>query len=199
MTIEQLLKKAQTGDLILCEGTGFGSRIIKYLSKSKYSHIVFVFKDGSELKIIQATPKKRLVDLRVKRKIKGVQINSLNEFVEKYPGTIHLRSLTGEKYNFSQLSESILRHHQKPYENNYIELLRAAFFKALHICQLCNKETLKFIFCSELIAEFYQEMGVLGECRSSNTYTPKSFSSENPDLPLINGCYLEKEIRITTS
>ena len=196
MNLDTLLKNAQTGDLVLCRGKSLGSWLIKYLSKSKYSHIVFIFRDDSELKIIQATPKNKLVDLRLKRKIKGVQINSLEDFVRNYDGELYHRSLEGEKYNLNKLYECVLHHHQKPYENNYIELLRAAFFKAINFCTLCNKETLKFIFCSELIAEFYQEMAVLDHSRPSNTYTPKSFSSENEELQLKSGHELKKEIKI---
>jgi hypothetical protein len=39
-----------------------------------------------------------------------------------------------------------------------------------------NKEDLSSLFCSELVAEAYQKMGLLTEQLPSNEYIPKDFS-----------------------
>ena len=40
-----------------------------------------------------------------------------------------------------------------------------------------DKEDLSSLFCSELVAEAYQHMGVLDPKKSSSEYTPDDFSS----------------------
>lgn len=62
----------------------------------------------------------------------------------------------------------------RPYETNKIELLKAAYDGLFGD----NKEDLSSLFCSELIAEAYQKMGLLTEKLPSNEYIPKDFSEE---------------------
>ena len=49
-----------------------------------------------------------------------------------------------------------------------------------------NKEDLSAIFCSELVAEAYQSMGLLDKKHASNEFTPADFTEENT-LPLLRG------------
>ena len=66
----------------------------------------------------------------------------------------------------------------RPYEKSILELVRAAWDGPFGR----NEENLDSIFCSELIAEAYQAMGLL-QCDTkggapSNEYTPKYFAEE---------------------
>jgi hypothetical protein len=54
---------------------------------------------------------------------------------------------------------------------------------------------LSSLFCSELVAEVYQKMGLLTEKLPSNEYIPKDFSTEK-SLSLELGYSLQKEIAI---
>lgn len=58
-----------------------------------------------------------------------------------------------------------------------------------------NKEYISSLFCSELVAEAYQKMGLLTEKLPSNEYIQKDFSEEK-SLSLEFGYGLQKEIDI---
>jgi hypothetical protein len=83
----------------------------------------------------------------------------------------------------------------RPYEKDKLELIKAAYDGPLGH----NEEDLSSLFCSELVAEAYQKMGLLREPPKglpSNEYTPKDFS-EKKGLVLEKGASLSKEIPIT--
>lgn len=78
----------------------------------------------------------------------------------------------------------------KPYEKNTSELIRSAYDGPFGE----NIEDLSSLFCSELVAEAYQRMGLLDEDVPSNEYSPVDFSSEAKDgLALLRGAKLLKE------
>jgi hypothetical protein len=79
----------------------------------------------------------------------------------------------------------------RKYETNKIELLKAAYEGIFGE----NKEDLSSLFCSELVAEAYQKMGLLTEELPSNEYIPKDFSEEK-SLRLELDYTLQKEIDI---
>jgi hypothetical protein len=65
---------------------------------------------------------------------------------------------------------------RKPYERSQIELLKAAYDG---FGGASSGEDLSSLFCSELVAEGYQAMGLLPEFPAglpSNEYTPIDFS-----------------------
>ncbi len=49
-----------------------------------------------------------------------------------------------------------------------------------------NTEDLSSLFCSELVAEAYQRLGLLSEAKPANEYTPADFS-EKKELQLLAG------------
>ena len=75
-----------------------------------------------------------------------------------------------------------------------MELIKAAYDGWLGE----NQEDLSSLFCSELVAESYQRMGLLSSASSalpSNEFTPKDFSSDGkPPLKLLKNAKLAKEI-----
>lgn len=98
------------------------------------------------------------------------------------------------------LSEIILRHHGKPYEDNRIELITAAFPTLTTALSNRQPTTDKF-FCSELTAQTYMEMKLINEIRPSNLYAPCIFSSFYQKIPFNSHAtapfFLYKEISLT--
>ncbi len=139
-----------------------------------------------------------LDDADTGRLTKGVQRVELSERLERCFASgyeIGIRKLS------KSLTEDMIRklndfRHEvsgRHYEESKIELLRSAYDGIFGE----NKEDLSSLFCSELVAEAYQRMGLLTETLPSNEYTPKDFSSER----LINlelGYSLEQEIAVTS-
>lgn len=77
----------------------------------------------------------------------------------------------------------------RPYEDNKIELIKSAYDGWLGE----NEEDLSSLFCSELVAEAYQRMGLLPDTVASNEFTPRDFSSSTKNLPLQLDATLSKE------
>ena len=116
----------------------------------------------------------------------------LSERIKKYDGEISVRMLDQKPTPEMHKELSLLREEVKgrPYEKSKIELFKAAYDGPFGR----NNEDLSSLFCSELVAEAYQRMGLLSEDKASNEYTPKDFSDAEK-LKLLKG-ELSKEILI---
>ncbi len=197
---EEIRDDLKTGDLILFSGKGAFSNIIKLFSGGKWSHIGMVIRlpDFDDAVLLwESTTLTNISDIEFNRSIKGVQLNALSERISRYEGDVSLRPLSSPigKSMFNKLSH--LRHKlsRRPYERDELELLRSVWDGIAGT----NTEDLSSVFCSELVAEAYQSMGLLPEPPiglPSNEYTPLDFS-EARELKLQDDYCLEREITIT--
>ncbi len=185
---KNIRKKLKTGDLVLFSGKQITSTMIKLFTASKYSHVGMVLnlREYDYLTIWQSTNSNyNTKDLEFGKLRKGVQLVPLSAYVEKYNGEVCVRrlkkngSLTITKKNgFSKDSiDKLMKLRRelsgKEYEKNIIELIKAAYDGPFGH----NNEDLSSIFCSELVAEAYQSLGLLKEeDKPSNEYTPADFS-----------------------
>ena len=174
----------KSGDIVLFSGKGGVSEWIKWFTRSAWSHVGMVIKSeeiGSVL-LWESTTLSDLTDIQTGKAVRGVQLVGMRDRVDTY---------SGEKIAVRQLSKSLSKEQiatlgslrskfaGKPYEESKIELLKAAADMLLPE----NREDLSSLFCSELVAEAYQRMGLLGEKKPSNEYTPEDFSTQ-ADKPL---------------
>ncbi|WDE99099.1 hypothetical protein PQO03_14775 [Lentisphaera profundi] len=189
-----------TGDIILFSGPGILSAGIKLGSLCRWSHVGMVVKvKNPDIALIyQATPSTKAKDFFLKKENPGVQINVLSHTIETYPGDISYRKLNAERCQTMLDGLSAFRKEIKgrPFEESTWEIIKAAYDGPFGD----NKEEdLSSLFCSELIAEAYQRMGLL-ECNSkggklSNEFTPRDFS-EKGCLELLLQAQLSQEIEI---
>jgi len=81
---------------------------------------------------------------------------------------------------------------KRSYEHSRVQLM----FSAIHTNK---KEDLSTIFCSELVAASYKNMGLFVPETNSNNFVPRDFTSDErldgKDIKLNNGYCLEREIR----
>ncbi len=192
-TIRNELK---TGDLVLFSGKGAFSDIIKYGTLSKWSHVGMILHipEYDFLTVWESTTLSNVKDLESGSPRKGVQLVPLSNRVQKYSGDISVRQLKG-----GDLPEDSLRKlmdlrkelRGKEYEQSKVELLKSAYDGPFGD----NNEDLSSIFCSELVAEAYQRLGLVTEEKSSNEYTPADFS-EKRMKNLIGDFYLSEEITL---
>ncbi len=84
----------------------------------------------------------------------------------------------------------------RPYEKDQIQMILSAIdAQEWFLSFLRNKhEDLSSLFCSELVAAAYQRLGLLGDEKLSNEYTPDDFASHR-HLPLKIG-RLEPEVYV---
>jgi len=176
-----LLKYANTGDIILFRGYSKGSSLQRLFTCSKYDHVGVVLKtfDDSIL-LFESTSDLGVsfidwnlfyqigwvskYDRVVYRKLK---MNRTDEIVEKLESFIS--SVKDKKFKFS---------------------LKSVFGKG------GGQNENQTFFWSELIAAVYQVLGILPEDEVCSRYWPGSFSTEK-NIRLINGASLGEEYLIT--
>ena len=177
----------EPGDLILFSGKKFPSRMIQLGGWTAWSHVgIVIALDGWDtLMILESTTLSKLPDVLSGEQRSGVQMHRLSERLRTYPGSFAYRKLIGERT--PDVLQSMIDFHkefgQHPYEESYLELLRAQYDgPGGH-----NEEDLTSLFCSELVAELYQRMGVISDELESNEYTPKNLAKRMVEKQLING------------
>lgn len=197
MKYEDLRKSLKTGDIALFSGKGGISAGIKWATNSKWSHVgmVFAAPEYDMVLLWESTTLNDLEDLDTGAHMKGVQIVPLYERLKQYDGDVAIRRLNRPLAPEQIQDLQFLRQEFKgrPYEQDEIELIRSA----VDVPLAKNKEDLSSLFCSELVAEAYQRIGLLADTQEvgglpSNEYTPKDFSSARMNA-LLNGYQLGKE------
>lgn len=202
MKYDALRSQLKTGDVLLFSGKSKISEGIKFFTLSKWSHVGMVYRFESELDpkgsifCWESTSIGNVADADTGKLTKGVQRVELSErlercFAEGYE--ISVRPLSKPLTDDMVRALNAFRHEVsgRPYEKNKLELIKSAWDSILG----ANKEDLSSLFCSEMVAEAFQRMGLLTEDMFSNEYTPKDFSSEKR-LILKLGYGLGNEIAI---
>lgn len=193
---ENIRPRLNTGDIVLFSGKGGISAGIKWFTQSKWSHVGMVLRlpEWDAVLIWESTNLDDVAEIESGKARKGVQIVPLSERLRKYPGETSIRLLEMERTPEMLKELSLLRAEVKgrPYETDKLELFKAAYEGPFGD----NVEDLSSLFCSELVAEAYQRMGLLSEKKPSNEYTPKDFSDKRK-LKLLKG-KLQKEVIVQT-
>ena len=190
---EQMRAKLKTGDVILFSGKGGISAGIKWATLSRWSHVgmIVVLPEYDFVTVWESTTLSSLVDLDTNVPHKGVQLVPLSSRIEGYGGDVAVRQLEGVTFDTEDVKKLMALRRElaaKDYEQNKIELIKAAYDGPLGR----NAEDLSSLFCSELVAEAYQRLGLISEDKPSNEYTPADFS-EKKKLTLLEGA-LGKEV-----
>jgi hypothetical protein len=187
----------QTGDLFLFSGKGFASAGIKWLLGSTWSHVGLVVRpavhDPRPL-LWEATPCRDLVDVITGRPADGARLVRLDERLATFPGDVSVRRLSKrlDADQHSRFADVLRQLHGLPYEKRWLELLLAVSDRID-----LGRENLTTLFCSELVAETYQRLGLLDDTDHgglpSNEYTPRHFSDAHR-LSLRQGFALGPEL-----
>jgi hypothetical protein len=177
----------KTGDLVLFSGASFFSSVIKWAVGGRWSHVGVVVRLPSipeRVLLWESTTLADLPDVETGRAAAGVQLVYLSDRLASYAGEFKLRALdkpvTPEMY--AALAQRRAQLSGRPYETDKLELLHAAFDGWL---AQRKRERLHSLFCSELVAEAYQALGLLPEPPHgppSNEYTPRDFARRGARL-----------------
>lgn len=182
---EEIRPSLKTGDVVLFQGTGIIPRVVRWWTGSpKWSHIAIVVRshDIDAVFCFESTTLNRVGDIVAGEKVRGVQLSPLSARIKKFKGEVAIRALekplskTQEKSIFELVKE--LR--GRPYERDKLQLLGVASNR---------HEDLTSVFCSELVAEAFQRVGLLPSDRPSNTYYPAHFSN---GVSLVGNSLLEE-------
>ncbi|MBX2860540.1 MAG: hypothetical protein KTR14_04860 [Vampirovibrio sp.] len=189
--------KLKTGDIVLFSGSKGFSPLIKWFTKSKWSHVGMVLRvpEWDMVLLWESNTVTDIADLDTGKAKKGVQLIPLSQRVAKYKGKMAVRHLSESVGPDQQQALMEFREEVKgrDFEKKKIQLIKSAYDGLAGN----NVEDLSTLFCSEMVAEAYQRMDFLKEPpkgKASNEYTPADFSSDKKDeLPLISGLKLTKE------
>jgi hypothetical protein len=193
---EELRPTLDVGDVLLFSGGGRFSNKIKRFLRSHWSHVALVAREkpGGPLYLWEATQDSDLPDVVSRTARPGVGLFDLETWILHYASETAIRPLHVERT--AKMRADLLAFfrevHGRPYERRRLELLRASGKGPWGPNPQPN---LSSLFCSELVAEAYQRMGLLPRRPPSNCYTPRDFSSERPQpLPLRLGATLGEEV-----
>ncbi len=194
MKYSEIRGDLKTGDIVLFSGKGLVSAGIKAVTNSEWSHVGMVLRvpEYNFVCIWESTTLNKIEDLTTNTLRRGVQLIMLSDRLRSYAGKVAVRHLLGGELSADQQMMLLdLRQEVagRAYEQDEWELIKSAYDGPFGK----NSEDLSTLFCSELIAEAYQRLGLLNEVEPSNEYTPADFSEKN-ELCLLGGFYLGKEI-----
>jgi hypothetical protein len=194
--------KIRTADIVLFSGKGGISHGIKLITNSKWSHVGMALRlpEWDALLLWESTTLSGLADVIDGKAKRGVQLVLMRDRLRTYDGEVSVRHLVGANVDRKpDLKKKLMEFRRsvrnRPYEKSRLELIRAAYEGPFGR----NEEDLSSLFCSELVAEAYQQMGLLPgppDGPPSNEYTPRDFS-ETGRLPLRPGIGLGEEIVLT--
>lgn len=192
-----------TGDILLfSDKTYIPSRIIEYVTDSKYSHTGIILRDPTyinpDLKglyILESTGCSNIMDAEDKKIKFGVQIRKFEPVYETYDGAIMWRRLHIDRdEKFCQTIKDI--HdviHNKPYDINPKDWVESLFDIKLGNVQVTSR-----FFCSALVTYIYDKLGLVDKGTPWTIIRPKDLGTENIQtnrIKIIN-CILDKEIVI---
>lgn len=155
------------------------SRFFGWLMGSKWTHVGMIIIDSKyDFPLVyESCHSTRIKGLDIGRTTVGVQIIPFYERLEKYPGDMVLRRLEDArltedaKYRLRLFRRAMVG---KPFERNFWQIIGANYRWFF----LPKEENLSSVFCSELIAQCYIELGLLPTTLPSNKYCPADFSEE---------------------
>lgn len=195
---EDLRSTLDSGDVLLFAGESRFSRGIKRLTGSHWSHSALVARPhaGGPLLLWEATLDTDLADIATHQIAPGVNLYDLEHWIRHYAGETAIRPLRVERTDAMRagLLEFYREARGRPYERNRLELLRSVYDGPLGANRSAD---LTGFFCSELVAEAFQRMGLLPATPPSCEYTPHDFSSERKSpLPLLLGADFGPEVLV---
>ena len=179
-TYTSIRHELDTGDLVLFRGGSVFSRLIQRATRSAWSHVAMVLRlpEYDFLALYESTGLGSLPDMVSGEPARGVQLVPLSERVRAYDGAIAVRKLEGVTLaSVARTALMDLRRELRgrPYERSMVDLVRAVYDGAGG----SNTEDLSSLFCSELVAEAYQRLGLLGDGVPSSEYTPADFGAHS--------------------
>ncbi len=169
----------KTGDVIAFSGNGRVSKIIKWKTKSPYSHVGIVLDTnmqgmGKAVLMMESTALCHIPDVLSGKIMNGVQMHFLSRRLETYDGSawwLPLKELLPPYAVFnlqSWLREKRLEH--VPYDKMQVLGAGMDFFD--WIPGLANEKDFSSLFCSELVTKALQIAGVVNDNINPSEQTP---------------------------
>lgn len=196
LTLDDALAHTRTGDLWLFRGRSAADRVIQVVTNAPVNHVgMAVVLDDLPPLMWHAELGRSLEDLWTGRHQRGVQLHSLYESVrtwhDRYDQRAWLRQLqagiTPEMED--AVLQTIARLDGTPFPST--TRLAGRWIKG----RAHSQASLEKLFCAEVVATTYAEMGLLPRSRPENWYDPGRFWSGDK-LELLAGATLGREVAV---
>ncbi len=196
ITLDEALAHTRTGDVWLFRGTSPGDRAIRVATNAPVNHVgmAVVIEDLPPL-MWHAELGRSLEDVWSGKHHRGVQLHNLHEAVrtwhDRYKQEVWIRQLDTEVT--AEMEDAILR--------TIARLDGTPFPSAARLVgrwvkgRARSQGSLETLFCAEVVAATYAEMGLLDPDRPENWYDPGRFWSGD-SLPLADGVTLGHEVSV---
>jgi hypothetical protein len=201
LTLDEAVDLTRTGDVWIFRGASVADRAIRAVTNAPVNHVgmAVVLEDLPPL-LWHAELGKSLVDVWTGQHQRGVQLHDLREAVttwrQRYGQRAWLRQLVGPADDGGvtpamedAVLRAIARFDGRPFPTT--RHLARGWING----RLRRETTSEAVFCAELVAATYTEMGLLGSDRPGNWYDPGKFWSGD-DLALLQGAKLGDEIPV---
>ena len=178
------------GDLILFSGkTETHLKAQKYIG-NKWSQVGILMFWNGQLAILESTKVPICNDIEKKKLITGVQVVSFDEKISVFDGEVAIRTLKPQLCvkQEEELLKFANRVRGRPFNDSKYFMARAKERRNV------QNENLSY-FCSQLVAETLQELGILGKPPlgfSSGNYSPADFCSDS-EIKLVDPFVLSIE------
>jgi len=198
----------KTGDILLCDNLqysswGLFSWLIKFLTKSDFSHVGMIVVDPEFTDVplkgtyVWTSGISDIPDPEDDTKKFGVQFIPYEHFISTYSGKIYVRRIEfkdKEEYDKIFNNEKLKEIHKvvydKPYDIVVTDWIEAYCKKDRH-----PQKTSRF-FCSAFLGYVYTKLSLFDDTLDWSILYPSYFSSENKTLSLLHDAMLSKEHQI---
>jgi hypothetical protein len=201
LTLDEAVDLTRTGDVWIFRGASVADRAIRAVTNAPVNHVgmAVVLEDLPPL-LWHAELGKSLPDVWTGQHQRGVQLHDLRDAVttwrRRYGQRAWLRQLVGPADDGGVTPEmedavlrAVARFDGRPFPTT--RHLARGWING----RLRRDTTSEAVFCAELVAATYTEMGLLGSDRPGNWYDPGKFWSGD-DLELLQGAKLGPEIPV---
>jgi hypothetical protein len=184
LTLDDAVAVASTGDIWLFRGRSFADRAIQTVTNSPVNHVgMVVALDDLPPLLWHAELGRSLPDVWTGERQRGVQLHMLADAVRtwasRYGQQAWMRPLEGqlERSHEDALMRAIERFDGRPFPTT------AGLARQWMTGRFRRRSALETIYCAELVATTYQQMGLLPGRRPASWYDPGRFwSGDRIDL-----------------
>jgi hypothetical protein len=199
LTLDDAVALASTGDIWLFRGRSFADRAIQTVTNSPVNHVgMVVALDDLPPLLWHAELGHSLPDVWTGERQRGVQLHLLKDAVRtwaaRYGQRAWMRPLEGqiERKHEDALMKVIERFDGRPFPTT------AGLARQWLTGRFRRRSALETIYCAELVATTYQQMGLLPSRRPASWYDPGRFWSGDR-IDLVPPFALGEEVAVRTT
>jgi hypothetical protein len=199
MPLDDAVAHTRTGDVWLFRGRSAADTVIRVATNSPVNHVgMAVVIDDMPPLMWHAELGRSLQDQWTGKHQRGVQLHNLYEAVrtwhDKYDQRVWFRQLqaTITPGMEDAVMRTIARYDGTPFPN--ATRLAGRWIKG----RARSQASLETLYCAELVASTYEEMGLLEDVKPENWYDPGRFWSGDK-LGLVGDAVLRREIEVLLS